>query len=238
MDKIGKTWCQLLVALLMACALEAVASAQTETKAAPKPLPPEVVKAWRDAGFDVGWMRDVPPPQSPAWGFWRPWREKGETGAIPAFGQPERNAGGVLEKLPDPATPFGLDFHCGWEAGVTLKELAKLRNLQSLNIGAVRSPDRRQAYADFKELAELKNLRALYLFYMPVTDADLKHIAGLRELQVLDLSATRVTDTGLKELAPLKNLRWLNLSTPGVTTDGITALQKELPKCKIVTYDD
>jgi internalin A len=226
-----------LVALFFVCALDLVTSAQTETKAAPKPLPPEVGNAWRDAGFEAGWMKDMP-PQSPASGFWQPWREKAELGAIPAFGHPERKAGGLLEKLPDPGTAFGLDFHCGWEAGITLRELAKLQNLQSLNIGAVRSPDRRQAYADFKDLAELKSLRALYLFYMPVTDADLKHLAGLRDLQVLDLSATRVTDAGLKELARLKELRWLNLSTPGVTANGITALQKELPKCKIVTYEE
>jgi hypothetical protein len=98
-----------------------------------KPLPPEIAKAWRDAGFEVGWMKDVP-PRSPSWGFWRPWREKSERGAIPAFGLPEKEAGGVLAKLPDPGTPFGLDFHCGPDAGVTLKEFAKLKNLQSLNL--------------------------------------------------------------------------------------------------------
>jgi hypothetical protein len=73
---------------------------------------------------------------------------------------------------------------------------------------------------------------------MPVTDADLKHVAALKRLQVLDLSATRVTDLGLKKLAWLKDLRWLNLRTPDVTAKGVAALQKELPKCKIMVYDD
>jgi uncharacterized protein (TIGR03067 family) len=208
-----------------------------DKKEAPRPLPPQIVKAWRDAGFEVGWVKDVPPHLGSSWGFWRPWREKGEAGAIPAFGHPRRDAGGVLAKLPDPGTAFGLDFHCGWDAGVPLKEFAKCKNLQSLNLGAVRSPDRPKAYADLKDLAELTNLRALYLFYMPVADADLKHIARLKKLRVLDLSSTRVTDAGLKELAALKDLQWLNLQTARLTPKAVAALQKELPHCKILTYD-
>src|SRR5436853_7338754 len=113
-----KRHCLVLLALLASCSLGFVAGAKPEKQDAPKPLPPEIVKAWRDAGFEVGWMKDVPPESGRSWGFWRPWREKGEAGAIPAFGHPRRNAEGVLAKLPDPGTPFGLDFPCGWEAGV------------------------------------------------------------------------------------------------------------------------
>src|SRR5262249_51190766 len=137
-----------------------------------------------------------------------------------------------------PGTPFGLDFHCGWEAGVPLKEFAKLKNLYSLNLGAVRSPNRRHAYADLKDLAESTNLRALYLFYMPVTDADLKHFAALKNLRVLDISSTHVTDAGLKELPGLKELRWLNIRCAGVTEKGVAALRKDMPKCTIVYYED
>jgi hypothetical protein len=239
MKKHGETWPRpLLLVLLASCGLGFVVSAKPEKQDAPKPLPPKLVKAWRDAGFEVGWMKDVP-PQSGTWQLWSPWREKGEAGAIPAFRSPVgADVRGALSKLPNPGTAFGLDFHCGSDAGVTLKEFAKLKNLQSLNIGAVRSPHRRKAYADLKDLAGLTNLRALYLFYMPVTDADLKHVAALKNLQVLDLSATGVTDLGLKELAGLKDLRWLNLQTPRVTDKGVAALQKGLPKCEIIVYDD
>jgi Leucine-rich repeat (LRR) protein len=153
---------------------------------------------------------------------------------MPAFRFPGRNAGGVLGKLPDPQAAFGLDFHCGFFAGVTLKELAKLKNLQSLSIGGVQG----KAYADLKDLGGLTNLRGLYLFYLPVTDAQIKHVVGLKNLQVLDLSHTQVTDVGLKELAGLKNLKWLNLRSTEVTTAGVAALQKELPKCRIATSDD
>ena len=232
------SYCQGVLALVTSCGFAVFVSAEPEIQDPPKPLPSETVKAWRGAGFDVGWMKDMP-PQSPAYEFWHPWREKAEPGAIPAFRSPVgEDIRGVVSKLPDPGIAFGLDFHCGSDNGVTLKEFAKLKNLRSLNIGAVRSPDRRKAYPDLKDLTELTNLRALYLFYLPVTDADLKHVAALKELQVLDLSSTRVTDAGIQYLAGLKEVRWLNLSTPGVTANGVAALQKDLLKCKIVFYED
>jgi internalin A len=228
-----RTWrYHAVLAVLASCGLRTLASAGHEHKDAPKPLPPAIVKVWRDAGAVVGWMKDQP-PQTGVYRFWEPWREKGVAGALPAFRFPERNAGGVLAKFPDPGTAFGLDFHCGYYAGVTLKELAKLKNLQSLCIGGVQG----KAYADLKDLAGMTNLRGLYLFYLPVTDAQLKHLAGLKNLQVLDLSHTQVTDTGMKELAGVKCLQWLNLRSTEVTPAGVAALQKQLPKCKIVTGD-
>src|SRR5262249_3245991 len=201
-------------------------------KDTPKPLPAEIVKAWRDAGADVGWMKDVP-PRLGTYEIWEPWREKGEAGAIPAFRFPEKNADGVVAKLPDPGTAFGLDFHCGFFAGVTLKELAKLKNLQSLCIGGVQG----KAYADLKDLAGMTELRGLYLFHLPVTDEQLKHVSGLKNLQVLDLSNTPLTDAGLKELAGLRNLQWLNLHNTEVTPAAVAALQKKLPKCTILSSE-
>jgi hypothetical protein len=246
-----------VLAVLVGCGLGVFARVDADSKDEPGPLPPEVVKAWGDAGARAGWMRDVP-PETGVYRFWEPWREKGEAGSVPAFRFPERNAGGVLAKLPDPGIAFGLDFHCGFYAGATLKELAALKNLQSLCIGGVQG----KAYADLKDLAGLTNLRGLYLFYLPVTDAQLKHLtglenlrvldvshtqvtdpglkelAGLKSLQALNLSGTEVTDAGLKELARLKNLRWLGLHGTDATAAGIAALQKELPGCKIMTGKD
>jgi len=61
-------------------------------KEAPKPLPPEIVKAWRDAGAEVGWMKDVPPQAEGSYEYWAPWREKGEPGLCRRFGS-TRKAG-------------------------------------------------------------------------------------------------------------------------------------------------
>jgi internalin A len=224
-----KRYCTSVLAMLATCVLGVVANAGPEQKAPPMPVPPEIVKEWCDAGATVGWMKDSPPKMG-VHRFWEPWREKGETGAIPAF-RFQGNVGGVLEKLPDPKTAFGLDFHCGFYAGVTLKELAKFKNLHSLCIGGVQG----KAYADLKDLSDLTSLRGLYLFYLPVTDAQLKHVTALKALQVLDLSHTAITDVGLKELAELKGLKSLHLLSTEVTATGIAALQKTLPECKIIT---
>jgi internalin A len=222
-----------VLAVLASCGLGTATAADPDDKDSAKPLSPETVKAWRDAGGQVGWMKDVP-AKFGTYKFGEPWREKGEEGAIPAFRFPEKSAGGVLAKLPDPGTAFGLDFHCGFYAGVKLKELAELKHLQSLCIGGVQG----EAYADLKDLAGMTNLRGLYLFYLRVTDDQLKHLVGLKSLKALDLSHTLVTDRGLKELASLKDLQWLNLYGTEVTQAGVAELQKALPKCKILSNDD
>lgn len=203
---------------------------ETEKNDGLKPLPTEISKAWSDAGTEVGWMNDLA-PQLGVYRFWETWSEKADAGAIPAFRFPNKRADGLLVKLPDPGTAFGLDFHCGYYAGVSLKELAKLRNLQSLSIGAAAQGT---AYADLKDLAGMTNLRGLYLFYLDVTDEQAKHLAGLKNLRVLDLSHTPITDSGLKELAGLDQLRWLNLRSTETTPVGVGALQKKLPGCKML----
>ena len=43
-----------------------------------------------------------------------------------------------------------------------------------------------------------------------------------------------MTDAGLKDLAALKKLESVNLVATKVTPEGVTALQKALPKCKVV----
>jgi internalin A len=250
-------YCLAGLAVLAGCGPIVFVGATADKQDEPQPLPAETAKAWQDAGAVIGWMKNVP-PKSDSYRFWAPWREKAEAGAMPAFRLPGRNAGSVLAKLPDPGTAFGLDFHCGFYAGVKLQELAELKNLQSLNIGGVQG----DAYADLKELAALKYLHGLYLFYLPVTDEQLKNLAGLKRLQTLDLCHTRVTDAGLKELAGLKSLQALNLGQTEVTdaglkelaglkslqeldlhqtrvtAAGVAALQKELPACKIIAGDD
>ena len=251
MHKRALTW--FCLAALAGCALSGLPVSGAEDDKLPKPLPPEVVKAWCDAGAIAGWMKDLPPKPSGGYAFWSPWRKIAEAGAMPAFKfHPEKED--VLAELPDPGVPFGIDFHCSPVKGSWLKKLARFKSLQLLNAGG--SLILRDA--ELEEVAGLTNLRALYLFYSPVTDAGLKHLAGLTKLESLDLSSTRVSDAGLKQLAGLKHLRALNLSRTRVTdaglktlaglkgllwldlcgteatATGVAALQKELPACRIV----
>jgi hypothetical protein len=234
MNKPGTTWHYLAgLAGLACCGLCVCGGESADENDAPKPLPPEIVRAWRDAGAGVGWMKDTPPKPTGGYLYWEPYREKVEPGAVPAFRfHPDKE--GMLATLPDPGVAFGLDFHCSPVSDSWLKKLARLKSLQSLNIGgSLVLTD-----AGLKELAGLKNLQALYLFYTPVSDAGLKELAGVKSLQVLDLTHTQVTDAGLKELTGLKSLRWLNLYETQVTATGVASLQKELPNCTIILNDD
>ena len=244
------------LALLVLLAISAFCGATDITKK-PLPLPPEIVKAWQDAGAVVGCMKDIPSRPPGGDGFWEPWRENIEVGAIAAFRFPSEK-GDDLETLPDPGMAFGLSYRCRGVAAVWLKKLARLKSLRSLNVGGSLTLNDEK----LQELAALKDLHALYLYHAAVTDAGLKYLAGLKSLQVLDLSSTRVTDTGLKELAELKHLqalnltqtrvtdaglktlaglkslRWLSLRRTKVTAAGVAALRKELPGCNITSGDD
>jgi len=45
------------LAVLASCGVEVSAGAGADKEEAPKPLPPEIVETWRDAGAAVGWMK-------------------------------------------------------------------------------------------------------------------------------------------------------------------------------------
>lgn len=93
------------------------------TKALPKPLPEDVVKAWKDAGAEVGWMKV---DENGILGF----SEKAEAGAIPAF-QFAKWKDGMTTKLPAPKATFGLYLARTEVMDASLKELTRF-NLGSL----------------------------------------------------------------------------------------------------------
>jgi hypothetical protein len=101
-------WAQrLLVALvaLATCSGLGGAADPKDKGDAPKPLPADVVKAWKDAGANLIWLR-------PAWlhGFEERWdffeRDKRDPGDLPGFGIELKEA--LLAKLPAPDTAFAL----------------------------------------------------------------------------------------------------------------------------------
>jgi len=91
--------------------------------------------------------------------------------------------------------------------------LAKLTNLQSIDLGLTR-------VTDATPLAKLTNLQSIDLSFTGVTDVT--PFAKLTNLQSIDLSFTGVTD--VIPLAKLTNLQSLNLSNTGVTD--VTPLAK------------
>ena len=181
----------------------------------PKPLPLDIIKAWRDAGAEVGWI------------VWSAddfnglvFARKSEAGAVPAFRFLSETKG-VLAKLPDPGIAFGLSLDRMTDG--ELKELAGLKSLQSLHLGDTQVTD-----AGLRELARLKSLQWLHLGRTKVTDVGLKELARLKSLQSLVLWGTQITDVGLKELSGLTNLQSLFLHRTQVTDAGL----KELARLK------
>jgi hypothetical protein len=125
-----------------------------------------------------------------------------------------------------------------------LKELAALRALHTLDLGATRVTP-----AGLRGLTALKGLHTLRLSKAQVTDQALRvlrennllqayHQAfgkgyarprSAAEIDRLFLHDTPVTDAGLKELAGLKALRLLLLRGTKVTDRGVAELKKALP---------
>ncbi len=188
---------------------KAAADAPPAKTDAPKPLPDDIVRAWKEAGAEVGWLR-VHPAGFPAFVEFVH-EQAGKPGDLPAFGLahwPE----GRLAKLPAPASAFGLDLRSPQVADAELKELVGLKSLQTLSLGYTLVTD-----AGLKELAGLKNLQTLYFYNTGWRDTELKELVGVKSLQTLYLYETTVTDAGLKELAGLKSLQTLGLTSSQVT---------------------
>jgi hypothetical protein len=217
---------------------------------APQPLPQKVGAAWMKAGAAVYWVGQ--------WKFGNPEFRDAENvkeGDVLTFKffvwKP-----GLVAKLPQPDRGFGLSLGYARVTDAGLKELARLKRLEELDLDAARVTDAglkelvrlKELHAlnldataltdaGLKELARLKKLRSLGLKQTGVTDAGLKELAGLKRLRSLGLGNTRVTDVGLKELAPLKRLRELDLSSTRVTDAGLKVLA-QMERLEVLDLSD
>jgi hypothetical protein len=183
----------------------------------PKPLPPEIVKAWQAAGATVCWAGIDESYCTP---FYFRIARIGKVGEVPAFScsnVPED----ALDKLPDPKRAFAMNLWGTPITGEGLLRLAGLTSLQILQLGDTPVSD-----ADLKHLLVLENLQMLGLRNTNVTDEGLKVLAEHKSLQSLTLSHTRITSSGLKEFAKLKTLQELDLYGTATDADlkGVAAL--------------
>jgi hypothetical protein len=215
----GTMWLHFTPAVLVVCGWSALTARATDQNNTPRPLPPQVIKAWTepDPGYvrplwiradtASGVMEDVPedkvgPGDIPA--FLLLWKEKGQ-----------------LRGLADPGVPFGLCIRAGNEevTDETLKELAALKSLQELILIKTEVTD-----AGLKELAGLENLQTLNLYETKIKGAGLRDLAGLRNLKTLNLHGTSVTGPGLAGLAEAKNLCVLDIGETPITDVGLKEL--------------
>ncbi len=243
------------LAVLIVLGLQMSPLPAADMKVAPKPLPPEIVQAWRDAGANVGWMnmnlylnRHIFAAEDDARSP-REWWDR--TSRMPVF-QFTVWEEGVLARLPDPGAPFGLCLNSTKMTDAGLKELAGLKSLQALYLAGTPVTDAglkelagltslqtldvrwtKVTDAGMKELAGLKSLQRLYLNHCDVTGAGLKDLTVLKNLQILNIGGTQVTDAGLKEAAGLKSLQSLIMWGTKATPAGVAELRQGLPKCNI-----
>lgn len=129
-----------------------------------------------------------------------------------------------------------------------MPDLARLPNLQVLNVTRTRMRDRglkliaasrdirllklsRTRITDdgLEPLADMPSLRMIYLGDTTLTEAALQHLAKLPQLEAIKLSRLPITDEGLKSLGQMPRLRFLGLDGTSITDAGLQHLEL-LPK--------
>jgi len=194
-----------------------------------KPLPEDVIAAWKKAGFQAGWMRMS---RGLFWKFLsEPQREQVKPTDLPAFQIKGRWPSTDVAKLPAPPTAFGLFFSSTTPNRKQAQQLARFKQLEVVYLFTSVVKD-----ADVRSLSSLTSLKHLNIAgAFALTDAGLKSISKLKKLQTLTLmNPANITDAGLKHLAGLNKLRALTLwNTRQTTPAGVTRLQQALPKSKI-----
>jgi tRNA A-37 threonylcarbamoyl transferase component Bud32 len=110
-----------------------------------------------------------------------------------------------------------------------LEHLKLITDLTHLGLISARVND-----AGLVHLKALPNLHRLWLPNTQISDDGLAHLESLTNLQLLELGHTQVSDDGLKHLYGLIRLEEVVLTGTKVTAEGKAALQKALPKCKII----
>ena len=164
-----------------------------------KPVPKEVLTAWKDAGTEFGWLSGLYLPKL----LYRPDAPNKGAFAAPTFRVirwPDNVA-----KLPDPGVPFGLYLTNTRVTDENLKELAHLKSLHVLSLMYTGLTDK-----GMKELVVFQNLHVLDLLETHIGDYGMKHIAQITSLRALRPSE-QITGEGLKEVGKLKNLWGLEL---------------------------
>ncbi|MDW7995522.1 MAG: leucine-rich repeat domain-containing protein, partial [Gemmatales bacterium] len=103
----------------------------------PPPFPEHIVRAWQDAGAEVGWIGRN---SRLVFTYFNTFKDPDMVDAVPAFSIGEWRAG-LLAQLPDPGIPFGLDLSRIRITDAGLKELAALKNLTTLDLGGTQITD-------------------------------------------------------------------------------------------------
>lgn len=124
--------------------------------------------------------------------------------------------------------PFGLDLSYSDVGDNDLREVAKLDQLQALDLSGTAI-----TRVGLKNVAASKNLQALDLLRTNLRDEDIKALAEIRSLKQLSLAGTKITNAGLRNLAPLQELTTLCLGNCRIDDDGLKHLAA-LPRLQVL----
>jgi Leucine-rich repeat (LRR) protein len=108
----------------------------------------------------------------------------------------------------------------------TIPELAKLKNLEVLEISVFAKPH-------LDQIQGLTKLRELSVSADHIEDHDLAHLKNLANLEKLNFAVSRITDTGLMQLRGLSRLRELDVRYSDVTDKGASELEKAIPSLRV-----
>jgi uncharacterized protein (TIGR03067 family) len=86
-------------------------------------------------------------------------------------------------------------------------------------------------------LQKIPDLRLLSLNFSPIGDDGLILLKELPQLRILNLKVAHCTDAGLRHLEEMPWLEEINLTLARVSDEGVAALQKALPKTKIISSE-
>jgi internalin A len=245
-----------LVALLVYVVQAELSKAEPPLPAGVAPTRPadDLIESWKRRRAEFGWFRQHSKVPCVGWPRFVPDRlvkpDRITSADIPAF-QFQVFVADELEKLPDLAQPFGIQFSLMARVPendrVNPRPLARVdclrrfKHLVRLKIeqlddeelgGLIQLPQIRDLYVSgagitdrgVKTLAGLGSVTTLFLRYAPVTDAGMDELARMKQLEHLDLFQTRVTDAGLAPLAKLPKLLQLDLEGLPITDRGLTIL--------------
>ena len=110
---------------------------------------------------------------------------------------------------------IGVDLSNTWVTDADLAKLARLPQLESINLAYTKITDQ-----GLEHLAPLKNVKVLDLYYAEsVTDLGIAHLKHWKNLEHLNVRGTKVTSTLFEHIAQMTNLRFLDVGHSRVNDD-------------------
>ncbi len=206
------------------------------------PLSKNVVEAWQKANVPCGWMGTSRDTGTLSHQHDHSLLEAGS--AIPCFDAVLSDHPGMLNKLLEPLTSFGIKIYI--KKPSELEQLKRFKTLTRITLyGAPLGDDGIKILSEMSQLEELqldgckltadrlkmltrlKNIKKLGLRSTEITEADLPILKAFEKLEHLELGVNlKLTDKAGPAIAELKKLKYLDLHLTKVEDEGLKSIAK------------